>query len=221
MLVSVTTQHRLVRLVFSPSVLQFSLPVSFRSVPPLGPVRLMASLWTQLISMASLLLSLARWVPVSGDSSNVLLLPSPHHEGSRPAMILPLHHSVPDSSFSHFNPRRQLKESDSEHHPNARMRLYDDLLRNGLVSFTPSLPLFFFSKIVFAFFVVVNYVCVFWEIGWSSYYTARLWIGTPPQRFALIVDTGSTVTYVPCSTCRHCGSHQVMLPATTPTRLDQ
>ncbi|KAL2668840.1 hypothetical protein AAZV13_01G151800 [Glycine max] len=131
----------------------------------------MASLWTQLISMASLLLSLARWVPVSGDSSNVLLLPSPHHEGSRPAMILPLHHSVPDSSFSHFNPRRQLKESDSEHHPNARMRLYDDLLRNG-------------------------------------YYTARLWIGTPPQRFALIVDTGSTVTYVPCSTCRHCGSHQ-------------
>lgn len=26
--------------------------------------------------------------------------------------------------------------------------------------------------------------------------------------FALIVDTGSTVTYVPCSTCEHCGRHQ-------------
>ncbi|XP_076952578.1 protein ASPARTIC PROTEASE IN GUARD CELL 1-like [Bidens hawaiensis] len=40
------------------------------------------------------------------------------------------------------------------------------------------------------------------------YYTTRLWIGTPPQKFALIVDTGSTVTYVPCSTCLHCGKHQ-------------
>lgn len=163
MLVSVTTQHRLVRLVFSPSVLQFSLPVSFRSVPPLGPVRLMASLWTQLISTVSLILSLARWVAVSGDSGNVLLFPSRHHEGSRPAMILPLHHSVPESSLSHFNPRRHLQGSQSEHHPNARMRLFDDLLRNGLVSFTPSLPLrpflfFFFFKLIFHFFVV-NYVC--------------------------------------------------------------
>ncbi|KAE8672585.1 54S ribosomal protein L51 [Hibiscus syriacus] len=41
-----------------------------------------------------------------------------------------------------------------------------------------------------------------------GYYTTRLWIGTPPQKFALIVDTGSTVTYVPCSTCENCGAHQ-------------
>ncbi|KAB1214860.1 Aspartic proteinase-like protein 2 [Morella rubra] len=41
-----------------------------------------------------------------------------------------------------------------------------------------------------------------------GYYTTRLWIGTPPQIFALIVDTGSTVTYVPCSTCEQCGRHQ-------------
>nr|XP_016480016.1 PREDICTED: uncharacterized protein LOC107801245 [Nicotiana tabacum] len=43
----------------------------------------------------------------------------------------------------------------------------------------------------------------------NGYYTTRLWIGTPPQSFALIVDTGSTVTYVPCSTCEQCGNHQV------------
>lgn len=43
------------------------------------------------------------------------------------------------------------------------------------------------------------------------YYTTRLWIGTPPQQFALIVDTGSTVTYVPCSTCEQCGRHQVKM----------
>lgn len=47
-------------------------------------------------------------------------------------------------------------------------------------------------------------------IDWCSrYYTTRLWIGSPPQKFALIVDTGSTVTYVPCSTCEQCGKHQV------------
>ncbi|KAK6938612.1 Xylanase inhibitor, N-terminal [Dillenia turbinata] len=42
----------------------------------------------------------------------------------------------------------------------------------------------------------------------NGYYTTRLWIGTPPQEFALIVDTGSTVTYVPCSSCEQCGKHQ-------------
>ncbi|XP_021714399.1 aspartic proteinase nepenthesin-1-like [Chenopodium quinoa] len=42
----------------------------------------------------------------------------------------------------------------------------------------------------------------------NGYYTTRLYIGTPPQEFALIVDTGSTVTYVPCSDCDQCGNHQ-------------
>ncbi|GMN34460.1 hypothetical protein TIFTF001_004700 [Ficus carica] len=42
----------------------------------------------------------------------------------------------------------------------------------------------------------------------NGYYTTRLWIGTPPQQFSLIVDTGSSVTYVPCSTCDQCGKHQ-------------
>ncbi|KAG0559873.1 hypothetical protein KC19_10G135800 [Ceratodon purpureus] len=35
-----------------------------------------------------------------------------------------------------------------------------------------------------------------------------VYIGSPPQSFALIVDTGSTITYVPCSSCSHCGTHQ-------------
>ncbi|CAN1191218.1 Aspartic proteinase 36 [Linum perenne] len=41
-----------------------------------------------------------------------------------------------------------------------------------------------------------------------GYYTTHVWIGTPPQKFSLIVDTGSTVTYVPCSTCEQCGHHE-------------
>ncbi|KAK5843566.1 aspartic proteinase 36-like isoform X3 [Gossypium arboreum] len=100
-----------------------------------------------------------------------LLLPSPHR-GARPSMILPLFPSPKNPSSSFQNTRRHLLRSDSKSsNPNARMRLYDDLLLNG-------------------------------------YYTTRLWIGTPPQRFALIVDTGSTVTYVPCATCEQCGRHQ-------------
>lgn len=54
-----------------------------------------------------------------------------------------------------------------------------------------------------------SFLLILFGIRWCRYYTTRLWIGTPPQRFALIVDTGSTVTYVPCSTCEHCGRHQV------------
>ncbi|KAL8099276.1 hypothetical protein AgCh_031808 [Apium graveolens] len=42
----------------------------------------------------------------------------------------------------------------------------------------------------------------------NGYYTTRLMIGTPPQKFALIVDTGSSVTYVPCASCEKCGTHQ-------------
>ncbi|KAG8497454.1 hypothetical protein CXB51_008756 [Gossypium anomalum] len=100
-----------------------------------------------------------------------LLLPPPQR-GARPSMILPLFPSPKNPSSSFQNTRRHLLRSDSKSsNPNARMRLYDDLLLNG-------------------------------------YYTTRLWIGTPPQRFALIVDTGSTVTYVPCATCEQCGRHQ-------------
>ncbi|KAK8512432.1 hypothetical protein V6N13_083019 [Hibiscus sabdariffa] len=94
-----------------------------------------------------------------------------HH---RRPMLLPLQLSSRNHSQQRHldNIRRHLQQSElSPSTPNARMRLYDDLLSNG-------------------------------------YYTTRLWIGTPPQEFALIVDTGSTVTYVPCSSCAHCGKHQ-------------
>ncbi|KAL4360483.1 hypothetical protein GQ457_04G035060 [Hibiscus cannabinus] len=104
-------------------------------------------------------------------SSSPLLLPPPYH-GAPSAVILPLYPSPWNSSRTFSNSPRHLLRSDSHSsHPNARMRLYDDLVLNG-------------------------------------YYTTRLWIGTPPQQFALIVDTGSTVTYVPCATCEQCGRHQ-------------
>ncbi|KAK8693128.1 hypothetical protein V6N13_070722 [Hibiscus sabdariffa] len=104
-------------------------------------------------------------------SSSPLLLPPPYH-GAPSAVILPLYPSPRNSSRTFSNSPRHLLRSDSHSsHPNARMRLYDDLVLNG-------------------------------------YYTTRLWIGTPPQQFALIVDTGSTVTYVPCATCEQCGRHQ-------------
>ncbi|KAF7136394.1 hypothetical protein RHSIM_Rhsim08G0096600 [Rhododendron simsii] len=115
---------------------------------------------------------LASSAPRVSDESATLILRPPPGGGNRHTMFLPLFLSPHrnSSAFAGVNSRRHLHGSDPLR-PNARMRLYDDLLRNG-------------------------------------YYTTRLWIGTPPQNFALIVDTGSTVTYVPCSTCEQCGRHQ-------------
>ncbi|KAF0933369.1 hypothetical protein E2562_017991 [Oryza meyeriana var. granulata] len=41
-----------------------------------------------------------------------------------------------------------------------------------------------------------------------SYYTMRLYIGTPLHEFMLTMDSRSTVTYIPCATCEQCGNHQ-------------
>jgi len=40
-----------------------------------------------------------------------------------------------------------------------------------------------------------------------GYFYADLKVGTPPQTFSLIVDTGSSVTAIPCAGCRQCGQH--------------
>ena len=40
-----------------------------------------------------------------------------------------------------------------------------------------------------------------------GYFYAELKVGTPPQAFSLIVDTGSSVTAIPCAGCRQCGQH--------------
>jgi hypothetical protein len=40
--------------------------------------------------------------------------------------------------------------------------------------------------------------------GYGTHYV-DLWVGTPPQRQTVIVDTGSGVTAFPCSQCQDCG----------------
>ena len=41
----------------------------------------------------------------------------------------------------------------------------------------------------------------------ESYLSATVSIGKPPQNFELIIDTGSSLAYVPCSWCKTCGAH--------------
>lgn len=118
-----------------------------------------------------------------------------------PSMILPLYHSHSNySTLSSFGSRRHLQRSEALRHPNAHMRLHDDLLLNGWDLWYNGfdLDVCFWSLFDHDVFLVCRY------------FTTRLWIGTPPQMFSLIVDTGSTVTYVPCSTCEQCGTHQVI-----------
>jgi hypothetical protein len=43
-------------------------------------------------------------------------------------------------------------------------------------------------------------------IGTGTHYV-NLYVGTPPQRVSVIVDTGSHYTAFPCSGCGGCGTH--------------
>ena len=41
-----------------------------------------------------------------------------------------------------------------------------------------------------------------------GYYSATVCLGSPAEQFDLIVDTGSSITSVPCRQCRSCGEHR-------------
>lgn len=40
-----------------------------------------------------------------------------------------------------------------------------------------------------------------------GYFYTLINVGTPPQQFGVILDTGSTILSIPCENCSHCGSH--------------
>jgi hypothetical protein len=40
-----------------------------------------------------------------------------------------------------------------------------------------------------------------------GYFSTEVCVGSPPRRFDVIVDTGSSLTAVPCSSCKTCGEH--------------
>jgi hypothetical protein len=44
------------------------------------------------------------------------------------------------------------------------------------------------------------------SIGTGTHY-ANIFVGTPPQRVSVIVDTGSHYTAFPCTGCQGCGAH--------------
>jgi hypothetical protein len=53
----------------------------------------------------------------------------------------------------------------------------------------------------------------------NGVFTVVITFGSPPQRFDVIVDTGSTLAYVPCSDCgANCGTHEARACALTAPR---
>ncbi|CAI0405662.1 unnamed protein product [Linum tenue] len=98
-----------------------------------------------------------------------------------PAMILPL--------FHHITKKSQSASSSSGMLSNAKHR--KNLQKSPIAHSLPHARMGLYDDLLL-----------------DGYYTTQLWIGTPPQKFSLIVDTGSTVTYVPCSTCEQCGNHE-------------
>jgi len=40
-----------------------------------------------------------------------------------------------------------------------------------------------------------------------GYFSTEVCVGSPPRRYDVIVDTGSSLTAVPCSSCKTCGEH--------------
>ncbi|CAI5470248.1 unnamed protein product [Closterium sp. Yama58-4] len=54
------------------------------------------------------------------------------------------------------------------------------------------------------------------SIRTDGYYSVDVWIGSPPRKFSLMVDTGSALTIVPCSSCSPCGAHMRRLSLLRP-----
>ena len=46
-----------------------------------------------------------------------------------------------------------------------------------------------------------------YDTDFGTVFYAEIWVGTPPQRQTVIVDTGSHYTGFPCQNCSDCGNH--------------
>jgi hypothetical protein len=55
----------------------------------------------------------------------------------------------------------------------------------------------------------------------SGYFYSSIYLGTPPKKFTVIVDTGSTMTYIPCISCgSSCGPNHQKTHAFDPASSD-
>jgi Eukaryotic aspartyl protease len=48
---------------------------------------------------------------------------------------------------------------------------------------------------------------IFGNTEFMGYYYVDIWVGTPPKKQTVIIDTGSRLTAFPCIGCKECGTH--------------
>jgi hypothetical protein len=65
--------------------------------------------------------------------------------------------------------------------------------------------IFFLTFLVIAQDIV--HTTIFGNTGNLGYYYVDLWVGTPPVKQTVIIDTGSRLTAFPCEGCTDCGKH--------------
>lgn len=53
----------------------------------------------------------------------------------------------------------------------------------------------------------IEHAVVYGNTAHLGYYYVNLWVGTPPVKQTVIIDTGSRLTAFPCTGCTDCGRH--------------
>ena len=105
------------------------------------------------------------------------------------------HHKLNNSNSNNTDHPRSVVSFPVFRHSEDHLRLSKRLLQNGEDDGAEASEVF------------SRTVAVYGTHEKMGYFYATVNIGTPPQAFGVILDTGSSIMSVPCENCSHCGQH--------------